>query len=158
MLFRSLTGDLGSMDAICYVKLADAKKVEVGMPAYVYPSTVNKQEYGHILAEVSSIGTHVASHDDMWMQLGPESLVSMFEKDGPVVEVRCKLLEDPTTKSGYAWSSNRGSEIKLNDGTVFAVTIVTEQKRPVDLLIPYLKDKMDFEVEEDDQIEVSKDI
>lgn len=151
-----LTGDIGTMDAVCYVKLADAKKVEVGMPAYVFPSTVNKQEYGHILARVRSIDTHVASTDDMIMQLGSESLVKQFESDGPVVEVRCTLTEDPTTKSGYAWSSKRGSRIKLNDGTVFTVTIVTEQKRPVDLLIPYIKDKMDFNVTESD-ITVSRE-
>ncbi len=153
-----ITGDLGSMDAVCYVKLADAKKVEVGMPAYVYPSTVNKQEYGHILAEVSRISPHVASTDDMLMQLGPDSLVEQFEANGPVVEIRCTLLQDPTTKSGYAWSSDRGSEIKLNDGTMFTVTIVTEQKRPVDLLIPYIKDKLDFNVDDEaPQIQVSRE-
>ena len=152
-----VTGDIGKMAAVCYVRLADAKKVEVGMPAYVYPSTVNKQEYGHILAEVKQIATHVASTDDMLMQLGQDSLVKEFESEGPVVEIRCKLLEDPTTRSGYAWSSNRGSEIKLNDGTVFTVTIVTEQKRPVDLLIPYIKDKLDFNMEDDSVIAVSRE-
>lgn len=139
-----MTGDLGRKDAICYVNLSDAKKVETGMSAYVYPSTVNKQEYGHILAEVSSISTHVASEDDMIKQLGSESLVKQFESEGPVVEIRCHLLEDPKTKSGYAWSSHRGSEISLNDGTIFTVTIVTEEKKPVDLLIPYIKDKLEF--------------
>ncbi|MCR5475903.1 MAG: hypothetical protein K6F28_11980 [Lachnospiraceae bacterium] len=151
-----LTGDLGSMDAVCYVRLADAKKVELGMPAYVYPSTVNKQEYGHILAQVSSISSHVASTDDLLMQLGTDSLVKEFEAEGPVVEIRCRLRQDPTTKSGYAWSSHRGSEIKLNNGTEFTVTIVTEQKRPVDLLIPYIKDKLDFNIE-DDTIKVSSE-
>ncbi len=139
-----LTGDLGRKDAVCYVNLADAKKVEPGMSAYVYPSTVNKQEYGHILAEVSSISGHVASEDDMLKQLGSESLVKQFESEGPVVEIRCHLLEDPKTKSGFAWSSHRGSEISLNDGTIFTVTIVTEEKKPIDLLIPYLKDKLEF--------------
>ena len=43
-----LSGDLGNDQAICYVKLADAFKLQPGMKAYIYPSTVDKQEYGHI--------------------------------------------------------------------------------------------------------------
>lgn len=137
--------------AIFYVKLTDAKKLKVGMDVYVYPSTVNKQEYGHIIGKISSIEGHVASNEDMKFQLGSDSLVNDFKANGSVVEVRCSLNRDASTSSGYEWSSKKGNKIDLVSGTVIGATIVTEEKRPIDLLIPYLKDKLDFEVEADDE-------
>ena len=48
-------------------------------------------------------------------------------------------------RSGYRWSSNRGSEIELSQGTMIDATVITEEKRPIDLLIPYIRHKLDFD-------------
>ena len=138
-------GDFDCVNAVCYTKLSDAKKLKVGMQAYVYPSTVDKQEYGHIAGEVMSIADHVATVAEMKNQLGNDSLVETFEKEGPVVEVICSLQKDANSKSGYHWSSEKGNNIELSQGTMLSATIITEQKRPIDLLIPYIKHKLNFE-------------
>ena len=97
---------------------------------------------------VTSVSGHVASNDDMLKQLGSESLVSDFSSKGPVVEVRCALKRDPETVSGYKWSSIRGNEIELDSGTTVTAQIITEEKSPLDLFIPYLREKFDMEIEE----------
>ena len=134
--------------AIFYVRVDDIKKVRIGMKAYVYPSTVKKEEYGHMEGVVTKISGHVASNDDMLKQLGSESLVTDFSSKGPVVEVRCALKKDPDTASGYAWSSDRGKDIALESGTTVTAQIITEEKSPLDLFIPYLREKFDMEIEE----------
>ena len=54
------------------------------------------------------------------------------------------------TASGYTWSTKRGKDIKLSTGTLVSATIITENKKPIELLIPYLKNKLDFVEEEDE--------
>lgn len=138
-------GDTDCVSAVCYVKLADAKKLKPGMQTYVYPSTVDKQEYGHIIGTVSSVSDHVATTTEMQYQLGNDSLVETFEKQGPTVEVICELQKDPETVSGYRWNTDKGNSIELSQGTMVDATIITEEKRPIDLLIPYIKHKLDFD-------------
>lgn len=130
---------------ICYVPLTDAKKIRVGMEAQIYPSTVNRQECGHIVATVEYINPFVASTVDMKRHLGSDSLIQTFAAEGAVVEVHCRMEEDETTVSGYHWSSEKGKSVLLTPGTLVTATIVTGEKKPIDLLIPYLKKKLDFE-------------
>lgn len=145
MLNEDSEGDTSCVNAVCYVKLGDAKKLKPGMLTYVFPSTVNKEEYGHIVGKVQSVSDHVATNTEMHGQLGSESLVEAFSKEGPVVEVICELQRDTNTKSGYHWSSEKGNIIELSQGTMLDATIITEEKKPIDLLIPYIKGKMNFD-------------
>ena len=105
------------MLSICYVKLADAFKLQPGMKAYIYPSTVDKQEYGHIEGVVDTISSHVASEEDLKMQIASDEVIRDIEKEGSVVEVRCRLERDPMTASGYTWSTKKGKDIK--NGAVY---------------------------------------
>lgn len=138
---------------IFYVRVDDIKKVRTGMEVYVYPSTVKKEEYGHMEGYVTYVSGHVASNDDMLKQLGSESLVTDFSAKGPVVEVRCALKRDSNTVSGYKWSSERGKDIALDSGTTVTAQIITEEKSPLDLFIPYLRERFDMEIEEAGQHE-----
>ena len=63
-------------------------------------------------------------------------------KNGPVVEVRIKLEKDDSTMSGYWWSSKKGAEVELMKGTMVSADIITEEKAPITMLIPYLKEKL----------------
>lgn len=139
-----------NLDSVhCYVKLEDAKKISRGMGALIYPSTVNKQEYGHIDGRIAFVDDYVSTHEDMMVQLGNESVVKEFESQGPVVLIKVDLLKDETSKSGYKWSSKKGKEVRLTQGTILDATIVTEEKRPIDLLIPYIKEKLEFRDEKE---------
>lgn len=144
-----LSGDLALDTVICYVKLSDAKKLKEGMLSYICPSTVRKQEYGHIEGKVSYVDEYVATRQEIEEQLGSDSLMETFAKDGPVVMVKCEMTEDDSFASGYHWSSDRGRNIQLTSGTLVSATIITEEKRPIDLLIPYIKEKLDFDGDEE---------
>lgn len=124
---------------ICYVPVSEGRKVKTGMKVVVYPSTVNKQEYGHMEGTVVSVSDSVVSAEDMQNQLGDSSLVQSFQQNGAVVRVVCDLKEDPDTASGYAWSSKKGADVTIDEGTVISADIVTEDKAPITMLIPYLK-------------------
>ena len=112
------------------------------MKVLIYPSTVNKQEYGHMEATVVNVDDYITSTTDMQRQLGDSNLVESFMQNGPVVEVRCELKTDPNTVSGYYWSSNKGASVNIDGGTMMEASIVISEKPPISLLIPFLKEKL----------------
>ena len=88
------------------------------MEVLVYPTTVNKQEYGHMTATVVNVDNYVTSTESLRTQLGNDTLVETFLNDGPVIAVTCELKEDDNTSSGYYWSSSKGKDVMLLEGTL----------------------------------------
>jgi HlyD family secretion protein len=52
------------------------------------------------------------------------------------------LLPDAQTHSGYRWTTSQGPGGQIESGTLCGVTIIVDRKRPISLLIPYLKEKL----------------
>ena len=93
-------------------------------------------------ATVANVDDYITSTTDMQRQLGDSNLVESFMQNGPVVEVRCELKTDPNTVSGYYWSSNKGTSVNIDGGTMMEASIVISEKPPISLLIPFLKEKL----------------
>jgi hypothetical protein len=84
-------------------------------------------------------------------QLGDQSLAKAFLQRGPVIRVNCSLVKDKSTASGYKWSSKKGAEITIDEGTIMQADIVTEEKAPISMVIPYLKEKLTIKQEQDEK-------
>lgn len=139
---RISQGDISDKVIVCYVPVTEGRKIYKGMNVIVYPTTVNKQEYGHMEAEVISVDTFVTSAQDIQNQLGEDSLVQTFQQNGAVISVVCELRQDSSTVSGYYWSSKKGKNVALDMGTIVTADVVIEEKAPISMLIPYLKEKL----------------
>jgi len=137
------TSDYGSRGTILYIPVSEGKKIKEGMDVVVYPSTVNRQEYGHMEGTVSHVSDFVVSAEDMMNTLGDQALVQSFQQHGAVIRVTLDLKKDSATKSGYYWSSKKGADIILEEGTLVSADIVTAEKAPITMLIPLLKEKLD---------------
>ncbi|MBO4374122.1 MAG: biotin/lipoyl-binding protein [Lachnospiraceae bacterium] len=135
-------GFSGRMAAILYVDVDSGKKIKKGMDVKIYPSTVNKQEYGHILAKVDHVDEYVTGMESIKNRLGDEALAQSFAGNGPVVQVVCRMDSDASTKSGYKWSGAKGAEVSLSPGTLLTADIVTDKKAPITMLLPVLKEKL----------------
>ena len=141
-LFKIVSSDDEQDDVVCYFPVAEGRKIEKGMKAAVYPSTVNRQEYGHMEGIVEFVSDYTVTAEDLLNELGDQSLVQGFQQNGSVVRVTVNLIKDPNTASGFKWSSKKGADVKLNEGTVVSTDIVTEEKAPISMLIPLLKEKL----------------
>ena len=139
---RVSQGDAGDNVIVCYVPLESGRKVKEGMTASVYPSTANKQEYGHMTGTVTSVAEYATSRTEVQKQVGLDSIVDSFMKEGPVVEIMIELKKDESTASGYWWSSKKGAQAELSEGTIISSDIIIAQKPPITMLIPYLKEKL----------------
>lgn len=140
--------DTGGEETVLFVPVSEGKKIKKGMKVVVYPSTVNRQEYGHMQGTVTRVSDTVVSSQDMINQLGDQSLAQAFAQTGPVIRVSCSLEKDESTASGYKWSSKKGAEVALDSGTIVQADIVTDEKAPITMLIPFLKEKFSVKTDQ----------
>jgi hypothetical protein len=133
------TGATEGPEAVIYIPAAEGKKIRPGMEVKVSPSTVKREEFGFILGQVISVGEFPVSQQGMLRMLGSEELVDKFSNIEAPIEIQVKLLPDPTSASGYKWSS-KAPTITIANGTLCSVQIVLERKPPISLVIPLLKE------------------
>lgn len=93
-------------------------------------------------ADVVAVDDYVTPASSIRSMLGDDMLAQVFTQSGPVVAVTCRLRTDESTASGYWWSSRKGADLIVTEGTMVTVDIVTEEKAPITMLIPYLKEKL----------------
>ena len=129
--------DLGrDLQALMYVPPADGKRVEPGMLAEIAPTTVEREVYGHILAEVLSVAPLPATPEGMRRVLQNDQLVEQLSVGGAPIEVRLLLRTDAATATGFAWSASQGPVGGVNAGTLLEGKVVIEERPLIDLVIP----------------------
>ena len=129
-----------SQIVVCYVPLAQAKKLERGMEVKVSLDSLDSQSYGNMVARIVNIDAYAASSTGMASVLGSGNLLdSTFTKNGAVVAVACELYPDDTA-SGYYWSNKKGAKVTVSNGSLVTAKIVTEEVAPITKLFTKLKD------------------
>jgi len=130
--------------AVIFVPAALGKQVRRGMEARVVPSTVKREEYGYMLGEVTRVAEFPATARGMQRLLANEGLVSDLLEQGPPIQVDVALGRDPSTPSGYRWSSSLGPDTEISSGTLAAGSIIVHEDRPIALALPQLRDRLEL--------------
>ncbi len=131
---------------VCYLSIADAKKIYRGMEANVTLASADSQTYGHMRARVINIDAYASSTEGMSYVLGSgNNMAATFQKDGAaVVAVTLQLYPasaDSPTRSGYWWSNERGArEQAVANGSLVTAKIITEEVHPITKLFTKLKE------------------
>lgn len=128
---------------VCYVPLAQAKKLERGMIVKVSLDSLDSQSYGNMEARIINIDAYASSVTGMQSVIGSgNNLESTFTKDGPVVAVACELglCGDEPTVSGYWWSNAKGAGATVTNGSLVTAKIVTEEVPPISKLFTKIRD------------------
>lgn len=130
------TGDDRELLALMFVPPEDGKRIEQGMVAEVDPTTVEREVFGHILAEVIAVSELPSTPEGMRRILQNDQLVQQLSLAGAPIEVRIRMTRDDTTETGYAWSASDGPVSGVNAGTLLEGRILLEERPLVDLLVP----------------------
>lgn len=127
---------------VCYVDLADAKKIKRGMDVNISLNIKESNTYGHMRGRVINIDSYAASTEGMNYVLGSNNNVaSTFRKDNKaVVAVTCELVPDPNTISGYFWSNEKGGKLEVTNGTLVNAKVIVEEVHPITKLFAKLKE------------------
>ena len=119
---------------VCYVPLAQAKKIERGMTVNVSLDSLDSQSYGNMVARVVNIDAYATSTTGMSSVIGSGNyLDTTFTNGGPVVAVACELYPGET-QSGYYWSNEKGAKVTVTNGSLVTAKIVTEEVAPISKL------------------------
>lgn len=128
-----------SLEATLYFPALQGKKIKKGMKAQIAPSTTRQEEYGFMLGIVTSVSEFPVSAAAMMTVLHNEALVQSLSSGGAPIEVRVDLIPDPRTPSGYKWSSGKGPNLIMGSGTMCMGSIVVEQQKPLNMIIPVFR-------------------
>jgi len=55
---------------------------------------------------------------------------------GPSLEIHIELQKDPSTESGFLWTSSKGPPVEITAGSTASISIITREMHPVDLIVP----------------------
>ena len=131
-----------TLGALIYFPAHDGKKIKPGMRISIIPTTVKQEEYGYIQGIVTNVTDFPVSDAYLVSSLQNTTLANTFHQIGNPVEVKVSLIPDPSTYSGYKWSSSQGPKQKIGSGYICSAKVTTDRKRPISYLIPLLKKKM----------------
>lgn len=125
--------------ATLYVSSADGKRIRKDMLAEVVPATVKREEYGFISGRVLSVAEMPATQEGMQSRLKNQKLVQSLSSAGAPFELIVALDTDPSTPSGFRWSSSKGPDENLSAGGLCAAEVVTKEETVFKLLVPSLR-------------------
>lgn len=128
-----------ALSALVYVPAAESEWMRPGMVARVAPGTVRPEEYGTALGSVTSVSLYPASEEAMRRLLNNDALVHDLVRSGPRLAIRIDLVGDPETPSGLKWSSGRGPNVPVGEGSLASVDVVVREQSPASLIIPALR-------------------
>ena len=136
------SNNAAAIEALIYFSGADGKKILPGMKIGIVPTTVKQEEYGYIQGLITDVSPFPVSDNYLISSLQNTSLATTSHQIPNPIEVKVSIIPDPTTYSGYKWSSSKGPAQKIGAGYMCTATVTTSSKHPVELLIPTLKRKL----------------
>lgn len=129
-----------SMKALVYLTSGEGKLVRPGMTIQISPGTAEVYDYGYLIAKVLAVSEAPATQEAMLSLLGNQRLVESFTEKGAPIAVEAELEVDPSTPSGFRWSSSKGPPFEIRSGTLCTARVITQEQRPITLVIPLLKE------------------
>jgi hypothetical protein len=150
-----------SLEAVLYLPPIDGTKLLPGMEVQLSPASVKREEHGLLLGRVSAVSAFPATISGMKRVLGSEELAKALSDKAPPIEVHVELVRNPTTTSGYQWTSTlstlasgfvgllpdplvavlpgwatpQGPLLTLASGTICTADVITEQQAPIYLVL-----------------------
>ena len=124
-----------------YVPYGTGRRIREGMTAWLSLVFVEPSRYGYIEAEVQSVSDFISGSYSSSNKLGSQELAEeMAKKLGVMLEVTVKIRMDDSTPTGLSWTSGRGYEHSLQFPALCGAKIIVDRSRPIDLVIPWIKD------------------
>lgn len=128
-----------AVEAVAYISMADGKLVSPGDEVLIRPASLPHNEQGMVRARVEGVSDAPISERALNRVLGNAKLVDKAADVGAPFSVRISLLRDPSTPSGYSWTSGKGPELRLTPGTPINARITVERATLLSLALPALR-------------------
>jgi HlyD family secretion protein len=135
----SIQPDAAKLEIVAYVPSSQAKDIRQGLEVQISPMNIKREEYGFMRGVVNYVADYPSTPEALMRNFQNQSLVTALSQSGPVTEIHASIKANPTTPTGFDWSTSQGPPSKITSGTICFAQIVTKRQTPVTLLFPYLK-------------------
>ena len=130
---------LASLRGVLYIPSQDGKKIKKDMEAFVVPSTVQPQEYGFIKGKVTYVSDFPITQQGMMTSVKNDQLAKGLLALGPLFEVHVAFEKDSKSYSGFKWTSAKGPDVSIKEGTSCMGQITVKQENPITIVVPAFK-------------------
>ena len=137
-----IAGD--KLRGVLYIPSQDGKKIKEGMEALIVPSTVQPQEYGFMKGKITYVSDFPITQKGMMMTVKNDQLVQGLLSRGALFEVYVEFERDEEAYSGFKWTSAKGPQIAINEGTSCMGKITVKSEPPATMVVPALKKFFDL--------------
>ena len=134
-LIFSVMPDSGYDEVISYVPMQTAKGLSLGMQAQISPVYAPREEYGYMTGTITSVGDIPVSEESILAKMGTLSYTKDILPETSFVEIRIRLDLNPEAENNYQWSNKKGEKLSVGFGTQCSVIAVTDEYRPIELLL-----------------------
>ncbi len=123
------------LHVISFFPLALGKQVNLADAAFITPTTIQRERFGSIEAEVDLVYSLPVSAGEAIHTIGNQEVLRPFFNHGGLLGIQAKLL---TKEDGsLAWTGDNTPPTPTA-GTTVAVRIVVERRKPISYLLPFL--------------------
>lgn len=122
-----------------FMDAAAAKRVSPGMEILVSPGSVERARFGSARGEVTEVSESPVTPALAGALLDNPALAETLVADGSVVLLIARLTPDPSTDTGFLWTTASGPPGTLTPGTPVTAQVIVERRRPITWLLPALR-------------------
>lgn len=117
----------------------EGKRVAEGMRVQLLPTGVRAEEHGYIEGLVEDVSQNPLSPVAMNRYLRNDALVQRFSGTGAAYLVDVEAQLDPTTPSGFKWTTREGPDMRLGSGAILSGKVTVGDQAPITLVIPTIR-------------------
>ncbi|NJR52001.1 MAG: NHLP bacteriocin system secretion protein [Leptolyngbyaceae cyanobacterium CSU_1_3] len=135
------------LEGVAFLPVEEGKKlddamVKRGVNVQTTPTIVKREEFGGILGRVTKVSQSSITQEGAAHLVGnPAILPTLMEQGKAYIVVFTKL--EPSKAGKYRWSSSKGPDQEITEGTTTTVNITVEERAPISYVIPLLKSLVD---------------
>lgn len=121
---------------VAFVPAGPGKRIQPGMPARISLASAPSSQFGTLEGRVEAVSPVPVSPERVTLIVGGNlSLADYFLTGGPILELTVSLARDPTTPSGYAWTTGEGPPTAVSLGTLAQVAVIVSDATPVQRIL-----------------------
>ncbi|BAY50286.1 HlyD family secretion protein (plasmid) [Scytonema sp. HK-05] len=124
---------------VAFFPVSEGKKIRQGMQVEITPSSVKREEFGGIVGAVTNVSAFPITKEGAASLVGNSDIVQGITSAGPQLEVFAGLKLEPSTYSGFRWSSSQGPQLHITPGTTTSVRVTVDERAPISFVLPILK-------------------
>ncbi|MUG95836.1 NHLP bacteriocin system secretion protein [Scytonema sp. UIC 10036] len=129
------------MTAVSYFNVKDGKQIQPGMTVQITPDSVKRERFGGIVGKVTSVSPLPVTKEGAASIIGnPDLVAKILPTGGGDMEVRAEMVLDPSTFSGYRWSSSQGPKLNISAGTTTSIRVKVAEQAPITYVLPILRE------------------